>query len=307
VDAGLGSITLLPHQVSAVQRLHAAIDEFHGALLCDEVGLGKTYVALAVARSFSRRLVVAPAALGPMWRVALAAACVDAELETFETLSRADMHQRKGGRASRATYDLVVIDEAHHARNPRTNRYLALESLVRGARVLLLSATPIHNRRDDLVALLSLFLGSRAGGMTSAELALCVVRREQKQLRTPLSIPSVGAVVHHEVPDDPALVRLLMGLPAPLPVRDGGLAGILIGRGLIHQWASSEAALRGALTRRIARATALCSSLEAGTYPTARELETWIYGDGALQLGFAELLSAPSWDMASYSVRSALT
>ena len=45
--------------------------------------------------------------------------------------------------------------------------------------------------------------------------------------------------------------------------------------------------------RRIARATALCVSLEAGTYPTARELETWTYGEGALQLGFPELLSAP--------------
>jgi hypothetical protein len=68
---------------------------------------------------------------------------------------------------------------------------------------------------------------------------------------------------------------------------------VLIGRGLVHQWASSEAAFREAVRRRIARATALAASLDAGQYPTARELETWTYDDGALQLGFPELLSAP--------------
>jgi hypothetical protein len=185
------------------------------------------------------------------------------------------------------------VDEAHHARNPATNRYFALASLTRGAHVLLLSATPIHNRRADLVALLSLFLGSRARSMTSAELGLCVVRREHAQLEGTLTIPSVLPATHHQLSDTASLVDELMNLPPPLPVRDGGLGGVLIGRGLAHQWASSEAALREAVNRRIARATALCASLEAGTYPTARELETWTYGDGALQLGFPELLSAP--------------
>jgi hypothetical protein len=185
------------------------------------------------------------------------------------------------------------VDEAHHARNPATNRYFALASLARGASVLLLSATPIHNRRADLVALLSLFLGSRARSMTSAELALCVVRREHAQLEGTLAIPVVSPPLHHQLSDNPQLVDEVMSLPPPLPVRDGGLAGVLIGRGLVHQWASSEAALREAVRRRIARATALCASLEAGTYPSAQELESWTYDEGALQLGFPELLSAP--------------
>ncbi|HMI55053.1 MAG TPA: helicase-related protein, partial [Gemmatimonadaceae bacterium] len=242
---------------------------------------------------FRRCLVVVPAALTSMWRAALVATRVEAELLTFEALSRVDMENLRGQRQAPASYDLVVVDEAHHVRNPRTNRYFALESLVRGARVLLLSATPIHNHRDDLVALLSLFLGSRARAMTSAEFALCVVRREKRQLKRSLPIPRLRPVVYHDLPDDSVLVQQLMDLPPPLPLRDGGLGGALIGRGLVHQWASSEAALNEAVRRRIARATALCASLEAGTYPTARELETWTYGDGALQLGFAELLSAP--------------
>jgi superfamily II DNA or RNA helicase len=293
--ATLGDISLQPHQISAATRLRAALELFNGALLCDDVGMGKTYVATAVAQQYARCLVVCPAALVSMWRDALTATRTVADIITFEALSRADAEdfRRHAMAPARTPYDLVVADEAHHARNPATNRYFALASLTRGARVLLLSATPIHNRRADLVALLSLFLGSRARSMTSAELGLCIVRREHAQLEGTLTIPAVGAAKHHHVSDSARVVDELMNLPPPLPVRDGGLGGVLIGRGLVHQWASSEAALREAVNRRIARATALSASLEAGTYPTARELETWTYGEGALQLGFPELLSAP--------------
>ena len=274
-------------------------------------------MATAIAQQYERCLIVAPAALTSMWRDALAATGTVAEIVTFEALSRADADYSRGHRGTASnlgtaglsnalsdvdyprkdretqSYDLVVVDEAHHARNPATNRYFALASLARGAKVLLLSATPIHNRRADLVALLALFLGSRARSMTSAELALCVMRREHAQLRGTLAIPAVSSPTHHHLSDNQRVVEELMSLPPPLPVRDGGLGGVLIGRGLVQQWASSEAALYEAVLRRIARATALCASLEAGTYPTAQELETWTYGEGSLQLGFPELLSAP--------------
>jgi superfamily II DNA or RNA helicase len=179
--ATLGDISLQPHQISAVTRLRAALERFNGALLCDDVGMGKTYVATAVAQQYSRCLVVAPATLVSMWRDALTATRTVADIITFEALSRADAEdfRRHAKAPARAPYDLVVVDEAHHARNPSTNRYFALASLTRGARVLLLSATPIHNRRADLVAVLSLFLGSRARSMTSAELGLCICPRRR--------------------------------------------------------------------------------------------------------------------------------
>ena len=262
-------------------------------MLCDEVGMGKTYVAISVARESKRRVIVAPAALLSMWETALQKTETGADILTFETLSRIDADDYRGRLQNSRRSDFVIVDEAHHVRNPRTNRYFALEQLVRGAKVLLLSATPIHNRREDLVALLSLFLGSRARTMTARELAQCVVRREQSQVKRSIPIPVLLPTTSHEVSDDPAFVEALMNLPPPVPVRDGGIASALVGRGLVHQWASSEAALREALRRRIARATALRVSLEAGAYPTLRELETWVYDDGALQLGFAELLSAP--------------
>ncbi|HEU5183440.1 MAG TPA: hypothetical protein VFU01_02655, partial [Gemmatimonadaceae bacterium] len=59
----LGSVTLRPHQGEAVARARAALAEHGGALLADDVGLGKTFVALAVAAGARDPLVVAPAAL----------------------------------------------------------------------------------------------------------------------------------------------------------------------------------------------------------------------------------------------------
>ena len=289
-------------------RIESAIDEFGGALLCDEVGMGKTFVATAIARLYSRRLVVAPAALSQMWTHALRATQIDADFVSFEKLSRIRPNDGSDFRnASRncptipssREYDLLIIDEAHHARNRATRRYAQLKELARRAKLLLLTATPIHNRRDDLSALLSLFLGSRADALTRSELARCVVRRDHAQLKSTVLIPTVLPTVTLQVSDDPQIVCELLTLPDPVPVRDGGLGRGLIARGLVHQWASSEAALNEALRRRIARALALIASLEAGTYPTERELRTWIFDDGALQLGFPELLSAPTGDAAA--------
>jgi superfamily II DNA or RNA helicase len=278
----LGSIELKQHQTVAVERLISALHEFGGALLCDEVGMGKTFVALAVARRFSRVLVVAPAALERMWRDALSRTGMKAGFVSYERLSRTALD---------AQADLLILDEAHHARNQATHRYGRIAQLARHGAVLMLTATPVHNRRVDLVALLSLFLGSRASGLTAAESGRCVVRRDS---RTNVNgIPTVLPVVRCEIPDDPGLVELLLDVPPPLPARDAGEAGSLINRGLVHQWASSEAALVDALHRRTAKARALASSLEAGRYPSARELEAWTCGDDALQLGFPELL-APS-------------
>lgn len=284
----LGAIRLKPHQESSIGRLEASLNEFGGALLCDEVGMGKTFVALAIARRYSRTLIVAPAALRAMWRDALAQAGLDAELITFERLSRSELPS--------VTPDLVILDESHHARNSRTKRYMRIARLVRGAHALLLTATPVHNRRADLVALMSLFLGSRAKYLSERELAQCVVRRERIDTPNLAEIPDVASVISCEVPDDPDLVTRLMAIPPPLPPREGESGGALINRGLVHQWSSSQAALRDALSRRLAKATALMTSLQMGRYPSAGELQAWTFAEGALQLGFAELLSPPADD-----------
>ena len=69
-----GTVTLRAHQRDALRRVRASIARVGGALLADEPGLGKTFVALALAREFPDTIIVAPAGLRTMWRRAAAAA-----------------------------------------------------------------------------------------------------------------------------------------------------------------------------------------------------------------------------------------
>ncbi|HEX8851560.1 MAG TPA: DEAD/DEAH box helicase [Gemmatimonadaceae bacterium] len=287
--AHLGSVTLWPHQRDAVSRLRAAIAEFRGALLADDVGLGKTFVALAVASRYARPLVVAPAALRAVWRDASARAAVEVTVISMEQLSR--------GPVAAPDADFVIVDEAHHARNPATKRHAALARLVAGADTLLLSATPVHNSRDDLAALLALFLGARARALDGGALARCVVRRSRSNLERGPILPRVDGP-HSILVDggDDGLAESILALPPPLPAADGGSADALVLVTMIRQWSSSVAALRGGIRRRLAVAHALDESLAAGRHPTRRELAAWTLGDDAQQLALPELLAPPRRD-----------
>lgn len=299
-DARLGAVTLHPHQIDAVVRVRAIVHREGGALLADAVGLGKTYVALAMARDAVRPLVVAPAALRDMWRAAMAAANVHASIVSFEALSRRASRSPPARRiVGRDRPDLVVVDEAHHARNPRTRRYAALAELCVGAPTLLLSATPVHNRRADVAAILALFLGDRAYALDDSALARFVVRRDgsaldpERHASQTRRIPVVGPPVVLALPADDSLPELILALPPPLPPRDGDDGGVLVAHSLVRQWASSDAALRAALRRRLAGARAIASSLDGGVYPSHAELRAWTSDGESQQLAFAELLAPP--------------
>jgi len=279
----VGCIQLRPHQVEAVGRLRDLLQHGRCALLADEVGLGKTYVAAAISREAKHTLVVAPAALLDMWRRAMVeAGAFPVTLISHEALSR---NPRLG-----TCYDLVIVDEAHHARNPATRRYRELARVCTGARLLLLSATPVHNSERDLRSLFALAHGSRAWGVSLDELLLSVVRRQHRTLGG-AEMPVAEPAVWLPLPHDDSVLEAIMNLPPALPPEGGGDAGVLLVHGLARQWTSSEYALSRALTRRRAKALALISALEQGRYPSRSELRSWIHAEDSLQLGFPELLS----------------
>jgi len=279
----VGDIALRPHQRSAVDRARHVIAQFGGALLADEVGLGKTFVAVALIRESRRALVVAPAALRSMWRDALERGGAGARVVSYDAVSR--------GALPNETFDFVVLDEAHHARNPATKRYARLAALTSATPVLLLSATPVHNHAGDLAALLALFLGARAWQLTDDQRAKCIIRRERADVADgmlPALLPSEWLTVG----DDQALLELITTLPPPLPPRDGDDGGALVHWGLARLWASSQGALLRALERRLAIATALDANLAAGRYPSRATLGAWVCGDDAVQLAFPQLFEA---------------
>ena len=281
-SSALGELTLYPHQQRAVGRIRQLLRFAGGALLADATGLGKTFVALAVGATVERLLIVSPAGLVDSWRDWATRAGVSASFISAERLSR-------GVTLPIADPELVIVDESHHFRNPRTRRYAALASICDRSRVLLLSATPLQNRREDLVAELALFLGDAAAAATDDELTRFVVRRRAGDMG--LQLPRVVGPHRVGLPIEDDLLDELLALPPPVLGRDEGEAAALVSYTLLRQWSSSRAALIAGLRRRLAKALALTSSLEAGRWPSRDELLAWTCTDGALQLALPELVS----------------
>jgi superfamily II DNA or RNA helicase len=283
--AQLGNVTLHAHQRDGLARVRRLLDHHGGALLADDVGLGKTYVALGVAREFGHPVVVVPSAIREQWSAAASRA--DAAVRFVST----DRLSRPAPLLPRA--DLVVIDEAHHFRNPGTRRFRAASELCREAKVLLLSATPVQNRLADLQALLSLFLGQRAFALAEPELARFVVRRAARDAPLPvdLRLPRVLPPRWLDAVEDTDCLDRLIALPPAVPPVGGADGGALLTYTLARQWASSRAALVAALYRRLARGAAMLDALRAGRHPSRAELAAWAFNDGAQQLAFPELVA----------------
>jgi len=295
-ESPMGEITLRAHQHEAVAQLTRMLAEYRGALLADDVGLGKTFVALALSRQYDTVHVVAPATLLATWRTAAARAGIaQLQCHSLHAWSRPTppaLHTRGTS--------LVIIDEAHHLRNPNTTRYRQLADSVAACDVLLLSATPVHNRPQDLRALLALFRGQRLDALDHRSLARMVLRRrasdvdrdaqEDTQEDSSLRPRRIAHPTIRE-PQDREVLNAILSLPAPLPAHDGAVAGALIRLGLLRAWCSSDAALTHALTRRRLRGEALRDALCTGRHLTHDELRNWVLGDDAGQLAFPELLA----------------
>jgi hypothetical protein len=156
---------MIGFQADAVDRATAVLARRGGVLIADAVGMGKTRVgaalALAAVRAGKRVLLVVPAGLIRQWRTELrrqgggtGARC---EIVSHTSLSR-NADPEAGG----PPFGMIVVDEAHGFRNPRTRRYAALSTLARQAEVVLLSATPVNNSLLDLYFLIRLFAGDGA-------------------------------------------------------------------------------------------------------------------------------------------------
>src|SRR5438067_9555229 len=160
-------IELASHQIDAVDRVATLFDRFRGAILADEAGLGKSFVAAAVAAAHRGEVeVIVPASLVKQWRETLDAFGVAAAVMTHDSLfGEPFVPQPDRDR-------LLIVDEAHAFRNRATQRYDALARRSIGATLLLVTATPICNSPDDLAALVALIAADdalRFAGVASIE------------------------------------------------------------------------------------------------------------------------------------------
>lgn len=172
-------MVLVPHQVEAVARVERLLLRHGGALLADEIGLGKSWVAAEVMRRWQNRSggtveLVVPASLTGQWRETLREFGVTAGVHTHDAVPAAVL----GGGGGRP---LIVVDEAHAYRNASTRRYDALARRTAVAATLLVTATPVCNSSRDLHALLRLIVSDDAlleAGVPSIDFAFESLDRE---------------------------------------------------------------------------------------------------------------------------------
>ncbi len=160
-------------QQDAATGIINKLETFNGCILADSVGLGKTFTALAVIRYYELRnravLVLCPKKLADNWtnyNRNLKTNIFARDRFNYDVLCHTDLLRTSGeslgtplSRVNWGNYDLVVIDESHNFRNndPYKEKETRYERLMRTViregvktKVLMLSATPVNNRFNDL-------------------------------------------------------------------------------------------------------------------------------------------------------------
>ena len=177
------AVDLNPHQIEAAAFALAALPT-GGAVLADEVGLGKTVeaglvLAQLAAEGKGRAIVLVPASLRAQWRDELQGKFgIDAEVVDGDVVRAAERNglrtnpfdtggvvicshpfaAMRGAEVERVPWDVAIIDEAHRLRNAyrrdhRTGQ--ALRKALRRCPKLLLTATPLQNDVIELLGLAS--------------------------------------------------------------------------------------------------------------------------------------------------------
>lgn len=175
-------------QKDAALAIINKLEQYNGCILADSVGLGKTFTALAVIKYYEGRnknvLVLCPKKLSENWmtyRGNVVNNILAEDRFRYDVLYHTDLTRNRGNtdiglpieRINWGNYDLVVIDESHNFRNgngtnshggEKENRYMRLMNRVIkpgvNTKVLMLSATPVNNRFNDLKNQLALAYGS---------------------------------------------------------------------------------------------------------------------------------------------------
>ena len=208
--------SLYDFQKDAALGIINRLEKFNGCILADSVGLGKTYTALAVIKYYQERnksiLVLCPKKLGDNWKTFLNNYIDNPFVEdrfNYDVLYHTDLLRERGysngidlSRVNWSNYDLIVIDESHNFRNnnmgtdKKTRYQKLLEDVIKKGvktKVLMLSATPVNNRFNDLKNQLALayegqtnILDERLGTSKSIDV---ILRNAQKVFNEWMKLP----------------------------------------------------------------------------------------------------------------------
>ncbi len=192
VDFDPNSISDLPlgfkrlsYQIDAVNEGFKLLEKHNGFFLSDVVGLGKTVVGTLIAKKFfysndfpshiSNILIVVPPALKDNWEETLD----KFQLHNYKIVTNGSLHKIMDAEK----YDLVIVDEAHKFRNDTADAYNELQKICKtrtkrrskdgskaAKKVMLISATPLNNRPEDIANQVYLFQDSKDSSLEVSNL-----------------------------------------------------------------------------------------------------------------------------------------
>lgn len=166
----LPHLNILPHQLKTAQQV---VEQMHGkAILADEVGLGKTIEAGLILKEYMIRglvkkaLILVPASLVIQWvnelnekfyipAVAQKKAYMWTQYDVIVSSLDTAKRQPHSEIIFSQNWDFIIIDEAHKLKNRKTKNYQFVQQLKKRF-CLLLTATPIQNKLEEIFNLVSL-------------------------------------------------------------------------------------------------------------------------------------------------------
>ena len=171
----------LKYQKDAVIQGYQMLMQHNGLFLADVVGLGKTMIATMIAKRFveangknTNILVVYPPALEDNWRNTFKLFGIYKKAQFVTNGSLSKILEGRDQYKDKEEFDLVIVDEAHGFRSDSSGKYDELQKICKSPcanvgllrssqkKVMLLSATPLNNRPDDLLNQLLLFQNSQS-------------------------------------------------------------------------------------------------------------------------------------------------
>jgi len=150
-------------------------EQWDGSLICDGVGLGKTFIGLMILERCLHEgkdilLVVPKSAEESVWQANIRRYLYpiygielkkQLRIERHTGFGREGLIQPDWLSYYRRRTDVIIIDEAHHFRNPNANRGRLMMDIASGKKLYLITATPINNSLDDLYHLINYFAQNR--------------------------------------------------------------------------------------------------------------------------------------------------
>ena len=171
----------LKYQKDAVIQGYQMLMQHNGLFLADVVGLGKTMIATMIAKRFveangknTNILVIYPPALEDNWTNTFKLFGIYKKAQFVTNGSLSKVLEGKDNYKDKEEFDLIIVDEAHGFRSDSSGKYDELQKICQSPcvnmgllrstqkKVMLLSATPLNNRPDDLQNLLLLFQNSQS-------------------------------------------------------------------------------------------------------------------------------------------------